>query len=259
MGFDYGDDWLGCGVATHDPDCLCDVHITRPLPPLTECLGDGVQDMWMGRQLAEMKDYGRPWTNESILDYLEDLKTFYDAFHEQHIPNPDVFTLDEVPVVDVPQDVPLPVKWKTIRDSVQFCIDRFTDPLVVIVRHLDIDPQDVVDAMTTCKAGDGWDEPRLQMLDELMSAETVNYSHIAETMQLPIGVIRGLRKYWEHRRFKMWEGSTNPAQAMFQELCRNTDMGPTEIVTLIQERHGVKYHRASVSKYRSRLKDKANQ
>lgn len=253
---EYGDDWLGCGVATHDPDCLCDVHITHPLPPLTECLRDGVQDMWMGRQLAALKDYGRPWTNESILNYLTDLETFYDAFHEQPTYNIGAIALCEVPVLDLPDDIPLPARWKLIRDSVQFCIDSFSEPLVVIVRHLDVTPQDVVDAMTTCKGGDGWDENRLFLLDDMMSAETVNYANIAETMDLPIGVVRGLRKYWEHRRFKTWQGASNPAQAMFHELCRNTNMGPTEIVALVKERHGVEYHRASVSKYRSRLKDR---
>jgi hypothetical protein len=36
-------------------------------------ISDGVHGMWMGKELAELRNYGVPWTNETILNYFEDL------------------------------------------------------------------------------------------------------------------------------------------------------------------------------------------
>lgn len=76
------EEWIGCGISAHSPECLCDVIITKPLPPLEEVLQDGVYDLWMGKELCDLKGYCIPWTQDKILDYLTDLEKFYDSWHE---------------------------------------------------------------------------------------------------------------------------------------------------------------------------------
>ncbi len=69
---------LGCGVADHDSTCLCDVIVKEPTPI---GVADAVDEMWMGRQLCEIRGYGSPWTGESLADYFTDLCRFYDEWH----------------------------------------------------------------------------------------------------------------------------------------------------------------------------------
>lgn len=68
-----------CGVDNHDDACLCDVVITAP-SAIAVC--DAVDEMWMGRQLCEVRGYGYPWTDENILNYFQDMCTFYDRWSE---------------------------------------------------------------------------------------------------------------------------------------------------------------------------------
>lgn len=250
--FDYGDDWLGCGVDGHGQDCLCDVHITSPLPPLSQCLSDGVGDMWMGRQLCRIKDYGRPWTNESMLDYFTDLEQFYDSFHEQSKRGIELGDLSEVEMLEFDDKVSTIERWKIIRENLRACIDRFPNPLGDIVRQLGLTAQEAIDAMTTAKCGGDWDYDKLNKLDDYMSARTPVIARIARYMGISKETARGLNKYWIHRRSLLWRNDTNPAQTMLHDLCRNTTMSASEIVNKVYETHGVKYSKSNVSQYRSR-------
>lgn len=60
---------VGCGVAWHDDECLCDVVIPHP----TGWVGDAVADMWMGHSITMLCEYTQPWDDNSILEYLSDL------------------------------------------------------------------------------------------------------------------------------------------------------------------------------------------
>lgn len=73
------EEWLGCGVEGHDDTCLCDVVITEPTPIR---VADAVNEMFMGRQICDLRGYGRPWTTETMLDYFSDLCTFYDKWYD---------------------------------------------------------------------------------------------------------------------------------------------------------------------------------
>jgi hypothetical protein len=68
-----------CGVDNHPDECLCDVVITTPV---AITIGDGVDGMWMGRQLCNTRGYALPWTPATILNYFEDLCVFYDRWSE---------------------------------------------------------------------------------------------------------------------------------------------------------------------------------
>lgn len=58
-----------CGVDGHSSDCLCDVVIPQSTP-WVKC---AIQDMWMGQEIVNLMDYQAEWTDETILEYLNDL------------------------------------------------------------------------------------------------------------------------------------------------------------------------------------------
>lgn len=66
-----------CGVDMHPEECLCDVVITEPTPIR---VADAVDEMWMGAQLCEIRGYGRPWSNEDMVNYFADMCLFYDRW-----------------------------------------------------------------------------------------------------------------------------------------------------------------------------------
>ena len=242
---------LGCGVATHDADCLCDVIIRQPLPPLEECLKDGVQDMWMGREVCDMRGYSAPWTEESILNYFEDLEKFYDAFHYQQPSGGVVASLGDMDKFQHDR-LPLFAQWSWIRDTVQYAMDRFDNSLREVITTLNIEPQLLMDALTTGKAGDGWDYGTIDSLDKCFMEENLNFADIGRTMNLATGTVRGLHKYWVNRRGRLI-GSNNPARDRMHWLCRNTTLTPTEIVDIVYQEHGFLYAKSSISKCRKRI------
>jgi hypothetical protein len=66
---------LGCGVDTHDIDCLCDVRIETTTPINIKCL---VKDMKYGLEICEIKDYCEPWDDKQIINYMSDLVYAHD-------------------------------------------------------------------------------------------------------------------------------------------------------------------------------------
>lgn len=257
--FDYGDDWLGCGTDGHDPDCLCDVVITNPLPPLAECMTDAVQDMWMARTMCEVRGYSRPWTRDKILDFLEDMRTFYDAYHASNQPMAGAERLCEVEFLVVPFDLKRLEQWKLVRQAIADCMDKFPDDsLVDIMRQLGVTPKFVVDAMTTGKPSRDWDWDSIARLDALLSEQYVNLAQIGREMGVSAEAIEGLFKYWRGRRIHKWGEVTpvHPAMLMFRKLCLETDMAPVEIVRMVEQKHGVTYARSNVTNTRRRHRNK---
>lgn len=60
---------MNCGTSGHDEECLCDVVVLTP----TGWVSDAVQDMWMGVEIASLRNYNGDWTDETIISYLQDL------------------------------------------------------------------------------------------------------------------------------------------------------------------------------------------
>lgn len=106
---------LGCGTAGHDPACLCDVVITNPLPPLQQCFRNAVQELGMGPQIAELRGYGIPWTDETILDFLCDVQKFWDAWHER-LENGNYSQLSDVPPLVFESTVKDFQRWGMVRE-----------------------------------------------------------------------------------------------------------------------------------------------
>jgi hypothetical protein len=247
---------LGCGTAGHDPACLCDVVITDPLPPLRECFRDAVQELGMGARVAEVRGYGIPWTDETILDFLCDVQKFWDAWHER-LENGNYSQLSDVPPVKWDASMRDFQKWGMVRDAVMFCMNRFDHSLVTILGHLDVSADMFMLSATQGKSGVGWKMSTLDWLDKEMMSENLVMTEVGEKFSLTAHTIRGLRKYWEERRDRMTNGVDNPARALMQRLCRDTDYPPSKIVEMVKEAHGITYARSSVSKCRERLRKKA--
>lgn len=238
--------FVGCGQDDHNVDCLCDVVITRPLPPISACLSDGVQDLWMGARVAEVRGYSRPWTDSQILDYLQDMAKFWDEFH---------YKVEPLQGLDSQPDDALLVKWQAIRDTVKARMESSDEPLVHILNSLNVSPQDFMDAATCKKAGTGWTATRLQKLDDMFMDMGVSYPKIQAEFGLTEHFVRGLRKYWGQRRGRR-QGVVLEAEARvyMHALCRETALTPTEIVDKVHKKFGTVYSLSTISKYRSRMK-----
>jgi len=245
---------LGCGVAGHDPACLCDVVIGRPLPPLEKCMTNVVRDLDMGLEVAELRGYGIPWTRDSILDFLCDVQKFWDAWKHQRV-NSNYTTLEAMPAIVCDTYQYIQDFWREVRDAVLYAMNRWDCPLVDILNQLQISPQQFIDSVTNGHNPDVWDYPRLEKLEALFMEENLNFANMARTMDISLGNITGLRKYWAQRRERL-VGSDNPAKDYMHKLAL-TDLAPSVVVRMVREKHGVEYSRASVSKYRERAHKKA--
>lgn len=253
---------LGCGVAEHDESCLCDVVIVKPLPPLKECFRDAVEEMWMGRELCELKDYCAPWTREKTLSYLEDLKTFYDEYHHNPVAtqlSSEDETLRDLNPISRDEYEPLNKWWDRIRKEVQYGMDNLNDSLCDIVKQLGLTPQEFIDAATLRRAGDDWDWEKLNMLDEMFSIACPILAHIQRKTGCTKDVIKGLKKYWVPRRMRIGVGDNpNPARVLLGKLALDPSLNLSnrEICAIVEKEYGVKYESSTVSKIKRRTKSR---
>jgi hypothetical protein len=246
-------EWLGCGVSTHDEYCLCDVIITAPLVPMTECVRDGVTDMFMGEELVALRGYEGDWDRYKILNYFEDLVTFWDAWHAGLSPDFVATSLQDVPPLFLEHETQLYVKWKQIRVKVQYCMDRFDECLVDILKHINISAQEFADAVCIAKAGSDWDYDKVQKLDELFMKTNLVFVDIAREMDLSVNIIDGMRKYWQPRRTRLGFTGENQAKIFFKQLCGDLTLSNKQIVTMVEDAYGVKYSTGAISKCRKRM------
>lgn len=244
---------VGCGISAHSLDCLCDVVITNPLPPLEECITDGVYDVWMGKELADLRNYCVPWTNEKILDYFSDLVKFYDSWSENMKLGLDAEQLSEMEPLVFNHSEPQFVHWRIIREAFQYCMTKFSDSPKHIILQLCITPQELMNALTTGKTENKkWNYLTIDQMDELYSRQAINYTDIADELNITIATARGLKKYWDSRRTR----GDNPAKTYMHNLATTTDMPPREVIDAVYKQYGVLYSRSTVTKTRSRAKNK---
>ena len=249
-------EWLGCGVSTHDKYCLCDVVITTPLVPIAECVRDGVTDMFMGEELVSLRGYEGDWDRHKILDYFEDLVTFWDAWHAGVSPEFNCVSLEDIQPLYLKHESATYVKWGAIREKVQYCMDKFGDCLVDILQHLNVDAQEFMDAACTAKAGNDWDYDRIQQLDDLFMQQNLVFVDIAKQMDLSVNIVDGLRKYWVIRRTNLGFTGDNQARKFFQDLCGDLTLSNKQIVTMVYDAYNVTYSSGAVSKCRNRMMKK---
>jgi hypothetical protein len=241
---------LGCGVAEHDESCLCDVVITKPLPPLEECFKDAVAEMFMGKELCEIKDYCAPWTNEKILSYLEDMRTFYDEFHSHPLLSLGV----EKMVKDFNE--PSAKWWARVCNMVQHYMDNTDSKLVDIIQAMGLTPQEFIDIATHHNAGDGWDKDRLNMLDSMFSKDVFVLTRIAKEVNITVPTATGLRRFWIPRRMRNGQGQ-NKARVMLGNLALDpayAHLSTRQICDIVNAQYGTEYTNSLVSKIRNRTR-----
>lgn len=80
--------WLGCGVADHSSDCLCDVEIGAPTPTnfsLTEVM----MGTKTGGEIAELLGLGRPWNAANVASLMEAMGSAYETVTRMRDFDPD--------------------------------------------------------------------------------------------------------------------------------------------------------------------------
>lgn len=237
---------IGCGVIEHHEKCLCDVVLPQTPTPIR--VKDAVKEMFMGPQICELRGYGVPWTPSQMLDYFTDLCRFYDSWTMQN--DEAGFTLN-----DVPRGLHLEGRkfeqWAIIRETVKMCMDRLDLPLVHILQHLDVAPDQFLEAACAGQATTSMTFEQLAELDEKFTQKSVNMSEVARETGLSKGNVRSLLRYWKRRRGKL--PPEQMAKERMHDLALNTDLLPHEICRIVLEEFGRKYHSSSVTKYRQRF------
>lgn len=247
------EEWLGCGVAEHNADCLCDVVIRKPLPPLEDCIVDGVTSLKMGERICEIQGYGIPWSRNQMLDYFTDLTEFTDRWAtEKHwVKSDDYECLDNVPSFG--DDLLATFQqWELIRDTVQMCMDKFDEPLAYILEHLCLSPDEFITA-ATCRPDVGfcWDSETIMVFENYMMYCDVNYADVSRMFSITDGVTEGLRKYFYNRRIKKY-GSDTPVKDAMHKYALTTSLTPSQIRDAILDEYGIEYSISAISKYRKR-------
>lgn len=256
------DNWLGCGVATHNPECLCDVVIPEGTDTSIK-IKDAVHDMWMGAEICELRGYSAPWTNETILDYFTDQIRFYEAWSASLGREDDGSGIVELWQVPIPQLDMAPnnvSRWKLIRDSVMYCMNRFDDSIADILKHLLITPSMFIEA--ACTSGKGVKRTlmtiqELENFDRLFMTPNLTENEIASRTGETRWVVRGLSKYWAERRkrsplFSHTTARKMKAKMRFQQLCLTTHLNSTEIIETMLSEFGILYSKSAIHKYRTR-------
>lgn len=230
---------IGCGVATHSKECLCDVNIINKLSPLTDCIRDGVADLFMGSRVCEIQGYGVPWTRDSMLDYFIDMVHYWDALHAEQALYSDVVNIDDTE--------PTFTRWGNIRQTIQSCMDKGGVTLSGVIQHLGMDAQEAMNALTANRGSKEWTFARIDELERLIKAG-VSRKVIAEQLDIPFGNVRGLAHLWDSQT-----GHVPKVQArkLLNELCAG-DYDAATIMEIIVTETGVQYSRGAIAKRRAR-------
>jgi len=233
---------IGCGVATHSKECLCDVNIINKLPPLEDCIRDGVADLFMGARVCEIQEYGVPWTRDSMLDYFTDMVKYWDALHAEQ-------ELYAVMGTDVVIDATEPTftRWGKTREAIQSCMDKKGVTLSGVIRHLGLDAQEAMNALTANRGSKEWTFERIDELERLIKLG-VSRKVIAEQLDIPFGNVRGLAYLWDSQKAEVPKVQ---ARKMLNELCA-TDYDAATIMEIIVTETGVQYGRGAIAKRRAR-------
>lgn len=156
---------------------------------------DAVNEMWMGRRIAEIMGYTRDdheWDRNSILDYLEKLVECHDAF----VNNNGFVSTDPDAIKPLQnKDFGNPLSWwKAIRDAVVSYSQQHphTSP-VDIIGKLGITQQEFFTAVTVNKASYELTEQQLRELCEMVSARNPNLSAIGRQF----GITRATMNYFK--------------------------------------------------------------
>lgn len=239
----------GCGVDTHDEECLCDVVITKHVDV---SVNDAVNNMWMGARICDIKDYGAPWSDGSMLDYFQDLLTLHDAWTVRR-------EFVDVDALTFPEGMDIILRWKLIRDEVERLITELDAPLVQILSRLNVTIDDFLSAASTNKITVSITEESMNVLEQRLMNPKQNMDAIASDVGVSLNIVRSLSKYYRGRRQRV-HGDSRPASSMLKVMSTSVnDDGvytytSSEIMLALKEKFGIEYSRSAISHTRKRMR-----
>lgn len=239
--------WLGCGVSYHDDDCLCDVIITS-VAPIT--VRDCVNDMYMGREICDIRGYCLPWTDEKILDYFTDLVRGHDAWVDSGMRDIDYTTNDDTGSAQSNTMV----KWKHIRQVVRQALSGTNPkpPIELVLQALNIPAEQFVFAVTAGKFTMNLET--LNRFETRVLAGIESLTGVAREFGTTYEIVGNLYKYWnislspKHRNTK----AKQVQRVRMDELILQGHM-PATISKILLEEYDYVIDRHTVSKRKSRL------
>ena len=182
--------WLGCGVSYHDDDCLCDVIITS-VAPIT--VRDCVNDMYMGREICDIRGYCLPWTDEKILDYFTDLVRGHDAWVDSGMRKLQDSNQGDTEPTGAGRVF---IGWKTTREMVRQALSGTNPkpPIELVLQALNITAEQFVSA---CCAGKfTMNLETLNRFETRVLAGITSLTEVAREFSVSYEIVRNLQKYW---------------------------------------------------------------
>lgn len=223
-------------------------------------ISDGVHGMWMGRQLCEVRGYSAPWTNNKILDYFQDLCTFYDAWSESisHVALPDA--MSELQALDLEGDTFN--KWKLIRAYVEGAYSKFpNESLLSIMVALGITPTQYLQACTTGglpKCFEATPDFISRLEEYYLSHEKIVWVEIGKEFGITAHIAKNICRVFDKRHVAKYgdlAGQRKYARELLNDLSLCTDETPTHITKEVFDRTGVRFDLSAVTKIRKRKRN----
>lgn len=235
----------GCGVKGHHHTCLCDVVIDKPTPIRIK---DAVHEMWMGPQLCDIRDYGVPWKDEDILNYLQDLLKGHDAWTLANASLPD-------------ENDPSNDRWdgrqnnrmKYIRSVMRQTLSM-NDPkpkVADILHSLGFTAEEFTTAISTGKYV--WDMKKLCEFETTILSGFPSMASLARDFDLGVESCSNLFGYWgvPYTYSKTPQGCTPETIARMNELFAEGRTNK-QVSIIMESEYGYILHRFNASKARAR-------
>lgn len=247
---------IGCGVIDHPEYCLCDV---KPVN-VRISVSDGVHEMWMGKQICDVRGHSGGWTRNSMLDYFQDLCHFYDEWTARQ--GGHEFPSD-VNLLELPEESSEPKdfgKWWVLRDFVNSAYNYYDTSMSRILEILRVDPQQW---FVSCIGGRVNTPHRMtheklrHIENELTEFHLPSMKQLANDVDMSSHIMETMRDIFAKRRRQL-HGDTLPehiqqsASDMIKRLALGTSQRPTDIVATVKHETGIAFSVSYVTNLRKR-------
>ena len=238
-------DWLGCGVKSHHPDCLCDVVITTIAPVTIE---NGTADIFMGSEIAELRGYCVPWTTTKMLDYFTDVVMFHDTWVDSGLKKASANRTDGRGKERTAWD------WKMTRAGVRGALMNTPKPKIrVVLATLGYTVDEFMCSATTGKFT--MTASQLDLFEERVLAGVTNMAQLGRDFNMSTDTARNLYKYWNipYTTVYTYNGSkgNEVPRARIKELIL-AGYKPREVSDMLMAEFGYQVSRHTVSKTKAR-------
>jgi hypothetical protein len=231
---------MNCGNPTHDNECLCDVVLTGTTPINV----DAVYGMWMGPELCEYRQY-KQWTNDSMLDYLQDLVYLHDMHKASE-------------TASIPEEL-RPAKGatsihpcRTIRVNVRRALSQEpTPPIREVLESMGISAERFTEAVSM----GAWemDMEKLERFEHAILHDKRTLISLSKEFGIGPDSIKKFRAYWSNHVAPVIPrgAGTLPHQVRMHQLI-GAGLRPREIVKVIADEFGVTISSSAVSQAKRR-------